>query len=258
VRSRPEEVGLGLDGSPEPGAAPPAASAAPADSMWRTSRRFLSDRNFWLISLAIGIVYSNNIALITHLVPYALDAGIARERAADGVSALALFSLLGKLVYSAIGDRFDERAALWLAAVAQAAGWLLLLVAPGYGLMLAIAAAAGLGSGAVLPAWSSLVGRCFGRAQFGSAMGLMALVTRPLMNAGPLLAGYVYAAEQSYATAFQVLAGLSVLMGLLPLGMRLPAVEPLPGALAGAAPGAAAAAVAPALAPASKGGPTAP
>lgn len=216
---RPGDVGLGPDGQP---AGPTQAAPDAATGTIRSTGALLRDRNFWLIAVSVGIVYSSNTALLVHMVPVATDAGFDARAGALLLSVIAACSFAGKVGYSAIGDRFDERAPLWAAAALQGPGWLALLAGGGYAWLVGAAAAIGLGSGAVLPAWNALVGRCFGRESFGSALGLMRPFLFPVMNLGAIAAGWVYDRSGSYAPAFQLFAALALLPALLPLAMRLP------------------------------------
>ena len=73
---------------------------------------------------------------------------IDKQAATYFFSVLAVFSLIGKLVFGLIADRIHPRHALWVAVVLLAAGWAVLLGHPGYALLLA-AALALLGTGAL-------------------------------------------------------------------------------------------------------------
>jgi predicted MFS family arabinose efflux permease len=187
-------------------------------------RSALRERSFWLIAAALGLLYSTNTALVVHLVPYATDIGIGPQRAALLVSLLALGSVAGKLAYSAFGDRFDVRAPLWLAAVLQALSMALVLAWPRFEILIVVAAANGLGTGAVLPAWSALIARCFGARRFGEVMGWMRPFMYPVMNVGLLMAGRIKDVTDSYALAWQVFAASAIVAGVLPFWLRIPAL----------------------------------
>jgi MFS family permease len=178
--------------------------------------------NFWLITGYMTLIYGTNQALIFHLPAFANDAGIPFERAAWLASVLALFSLLGKLVYSAVGNRFDVRAPLWIAGALQAPALLLLIVSPTYPVMLVMAAVNGLGTGAVLPAWSALVARCFDPPSFGRVLGLTRLVAHPLMSISPVLAAWIHGSTGSYQLAFQGFLVAALVVAWLPLLIRVP------------------------------------
>lgn len=199
---------------------------APGDGSATTiagGRAAMRDRSFWLLALCVGLIYSTNTALLVHLIPFATDIGFDAQRAALLVSLLAGGSFSGKLLYSAFGHRFEIRAPLYLAASVQLATMALLLTpAPAFESLAAVAVCNGIGTGAVLPAWSALIARCFGTAHFGEVLGWMRPFTLPLMNIGLLLAAGVKDSTGSYSIAWQVFAAMAVAVGLLPLWMRIP------------------------------------
>jgi MFS family permease len=182
----------------------------------------LLSRNFWPITFSMMVVYGTNTALIANLPGLAGDLGVPAGQRAWLVSGLAAASLVGKLIYSAIGHRFDPRAPIWLAGSTMVATLALLVVVPGFPMMLASSVASGLGTGALLPAWSALVARCFGAAQFAGVMGLTRLCAYPLIAGGGALAALSKDVTGSYDAGFLAFLAASALVVLLPFLMRVP------------------------------------
>jgi cyanate permease len=168
------------------------------------------------------LVYATNTALIAHLPALAGDTGIPAAQRALIVPSLAAASLAGKLVYSAIGERVDARAPIWLAAGVSAPTLALLIAFPSFEVMLASAMANGLGTGSLLPAWAALIARCFGAANVASVLGLSRTCAYPLMALSAVFAGWAKDATGSYDLAFQGFLLGALLVALLPLGIRLP------------------------------------
>jgi MFS family permease len=186
---------------------------------WRTA---LGAPSFWLITGYMTLLLGTNVALLAHLPAFARDTGFTANQAAQLASALALSALLGKLVYSAVAERLDVRAPLWLAGVVQAPALALLLAEPSYPVLLATAAINGLGTGAVLPAWSALVARCFDPAAFARVLGLSRLCATPVMSASAVLAGWIHDTTGGYEPAFQVFLASSLVAAALPFLIRVP------------------------------------
>jgi hypothetical protein len=65
-----------------------------------------------------------------------------------------------------------------------------------------------------------MVGRRFGLAHMGRAMGLMSTAMLPFNLGGLHLVGATYDASGSYATAFQLFLGAVLLAGLLVLPVK--------------------------------------
>lgn len=226
VVSRPEERGLSPDGLPggAPGADGSGGVEAPAVD-W-TARALLRDRDFWAIALGVALVAGALVALLTHLVAFATDLGIDRERASLLLSVAAAFGMLGKLVFGGIVDRIDRRGAFWLMVGVQGLGWLLLLRDPGYAALLVAAAVLGLGSGGSLPISGALVGATFGRMAFGRVMGLMSPVMMVLTVVTPPLVGHLYDRAGNYELAFRMLFA-GTLFAAIPIAfLRVPGPAP--------------------------------
>ncbi|HEY7775573.1 MAG TPA: MFS transporter, partial [Kineobactrum sp.] len=105
VVNRPEDRGLSPDGdSPPPGGGTPPPQISTA--------ALLRERNFWLVALVMSLLFGVYSALLSNLVPFALDTGADAEGAALLISVLALSGIAGKLGFGAIADRVDLRVGL--------------------------------------------------------------------------------------------------------------------------------------------------
>lgn len=216
VANRPGDRGLHPDGDAPPSgpafAPPPLSTAA-----------LLRERNFWLVSMAMGLLFGVYSAVLANLVPFALGVGSPAERAAFLVSAIALAGIVGKLGFGTIADRLDLRVALGASMMLVMVGVACYLLGDTYTLLLAGSVSLGLAAGGMLPVWGSLLAVLFGAANYGRVMGLMNPVIMPLTLVGPPLAGLIYDSSGSYAGAFVGFIGaLLIGLALLPL-IRLPA-----------------------------------
>lgn len=200
---------------------PPGRAAARRETE-ASSLDALRSVDFWAITAAMMLVYGTNTALIGHLPALAADSGLNSARAALLVPALAISSLIGKLGYSAWGDRLDARAPIWLAAGVIAPALALLLAFPRFEVMLGVAVANGLGTGSLLPAWSELVARCFGAVRFAAVLALSRLCSYPLIATGGMIAAYSKDETGSYALAFGGFLVGALAAAFLPFAMRVP------------------------------------
>jgi len=225
VVNRPEEVGLLPDGKPhEP---TPSGAGFIDEHVWRT-RDILRSANFWAIAVPFSLVFSALSAVLTHLVAYADDLGIAAYRAAWVLSLSAGVGVLGKLSFGWLVDRVDPRFAIWGSFLAQTLGVLLLLQGR-YDLLLAGGVVFGFGMGGVIPLHGAVAGRAFGRLSFGKVMGLLRPVQVPVHAIGIPLAGWLYDRNGSYDVAFEIFLGVYVVASLLVLRLQPgPSRKPLP------------------------------
>ena len=222
VVNRPEDRGLMPDGDDDPQHAdPPLASVIREheEADWRTAD-ILRDRDFWAITVVIGLCFFAMGATLTHTIPHATDMGFSASSAAFVLSVCALVGVIGKVLFGWIADHIDTRIALWAAIGFQAMGTILLMRAHTYPLLLAALGVFGLGMGGVVPIWGSLVGEVFGRASFGRVMGLMSPCMLPIQAFGVPYAGYVYDHTGSYDVAFRTFLVVYVLAAITLLSLR--------------------------------------
>ena len=238
VARRPEDVGETPDGDPIA-----AETQAPATSAMATARGsaephpaaqaepvatrvLLRDRNFWVITVAIGFAYCPVSVMLAHLVPFATDIGISPARAAILMSGYALGSALGRLPFGWLADRIDKRIVVWIMFAWFALSWTQLMGQPSFGALLAAVVASGFAVGGTLPLWGALAGAAFGRATIGSAMGLMNLLMLPVSIAGAPIAAHIFDRTGSYQLAFTIFVGCFAFGAIAIAFLRLPAVEP--------------------------------
>ncbi len=213
-----------------PGAATGTATAParPGPGEGSIIRELFTRPDFWLIGGSIGLIFATNSALLILLPDFASDLGFDSRRGALVVTALALGSFAGKLIYSAFGGRLDPRAPIWIASGVQVLAVATLLTEPAYPLLVAAAAINGLGVGALLPAWSLLVAASFGEERFARSMGFNRWILYALLNGGVLLSAHLRDITPSYGPSWWLLGSGSALALLLALFLRLPARETPP------------------------------
>jgi MFS family permease len=222
VVRRPEDLGQAPDGD-----APSAEASLPCHPAPDTAE-LLRDPRLWLISIGFALLYASPIVVALHLVPYALDLGLSSLEGAVFFTAMAPFSLLGKLAFGFAADRVAARAAVWIAVSLMSAAWALLLAQPSHAQLLAAGCVFGLGVGAVGPLHGVIVGACFGRDAFGRVMGIGGLAGLPIVaGAGPLV-GFLFDATASYRAGFALQLALLAAAGATLLFVRIPRSAPHP------------------------------
>lgn len=234
VVGRPETVGQVPDGDdPEP-LASAASSASPRASIdvetgnvetgSVETGQLVRDPRLWLIAVGFGLVFTSPIVMMLTLVPFAEDLGYSRQNASYFFSAMAPFSILGKIVFGAMADRIPARIAIWLVVLGNALVWALLYTDPSYRLLLGIGALYGVGIGATAPLYGVVLALCFGRVAFGRASGIGGLASLPLLAGAPAISGYLYDSTGGYHAVFVLQVVLLLLGGLLLSFVRVPRV----------------------------------
>lgn len=176
---------------------------------------FLKNRTFWLLAAVMSGPVAVGPALMSNLVPFAIDAGVSKEQGALLISIIAVCGAAGKLAFGAIADRMDLRAGLGAALLLLFTG-LGFFLGKGLPMLVAGSVATGLASGGVFPVWSATMVWLFGATNFGRATGQLSLVLMPMGFISPLLTGGIYDLTGSYKPAFillmVVLAGSVLLL----------------------------------------------
>lgn len=226
VVNRPEDMGLLPDGDSKP-------LLDPLDEMQHghavhfaefSARGTIMQRNFWAITILVGLNFFSMGAILTHMIAHTRDMGIEPLKASFVITACAGVGVTGKLLFGYIADFVDTRIAMLCALGFQAAGTIILLNAHSYGALLAVGAVFGMGMGGIVPLWGSLIGEYFGRMSFGRVMGLMSPCMLPIQVGGVPFAGLVYDRTGSYTFAFQTFLGVYVIAALMLLVLRHPEV----------------------------------
>ncbi len=199
VINTPEEKGLEPDGKPQL----PLPANAPKIKPPRTSMgEIFRQRAFWAIAMVFGFTFCGMGAILTNMIPLARDMGINEYGAATILSASALAGVLGKVFFGVLADRANARLAMMITVGSQWIGVILILFADHFATLLAAGAIFGFGMGGVVPLHSVMVGKSFGRGDFGQVMGLMRPIMLPLQTLGLPLAGAIYDNTGSYDIAF--------------------------------------------------------
>ena len=232
----PEELGVTIEdeGSPTPsdvvtGAADggepgPEAGSTPMGM----APTVLRQRNFWAITLALGLNFGVNAALVTHIVPHGTDLGFEATEAALLVSLIGLLAALGKPAFGRLADRLDPRLAFTAAAGIQTAGLVLLSISESYPIVLVAAGLFGLGMGGLIPIWGAAVGAGFGRLAFGRVTGLTMIWMLPIQVVANPMTGYLFDRLGNYDAALWMMTSSVVASILVFSLLRLPRNEVAP------------------------------
>ena len=86
----------------------------------RSARRRFAISRFLSVSIAFALVLFAQVGFIVHLISF-LDPVIGRERAAIAVAVLTAMAMVGRVLFSTVIDRLNQRLASALSFVSQAA-----------------------------------------------------------------------------------------------------------------------------------------
>ena len=187
-----------------------------------TFREVLLSPVLWLIMLC-GIGMSGGFTLfmgqgVVHL----QDLGHTPATAAMAVSIMVFGNFGGKIVVGILGDRIEPRL-LWSAAMfIFSIGLALAVNADSVFMIYAFAICLGIGFGSSIVLIMTLLGNYFGSTVFASVSGLGMAVQTTVSAVAPLIGGYFYDTQGSYASTFYGLAILCFAGAVLLVFVRPP------------------------------------
>lgn len=184
------------------------------DKNW-TYRELMVNRNFWLLTLAIGLMLFCDQAMVTAQVPYFQDMGIDLQSAAFIISCMTASAICGKLLVGYLADKVDLRFVFMGVALIHIALQILYILQPSYWVLLIFATLFGVAIGGVFPAWSTMLAWLFGTKNYGTVLGVMTIITKGMAIIGVRMVGEIYDLAGSYIPAFYVFIGAAALAILL-------------------------------------------
>ena len=218
IRDKPEDYGLLPDGEPgSPGT--PVEAVRPEKSpirFWEALRH----RSFLYLNLAEVVRMMLVSGVVTHSMPYLNNLGMSRGAAALVVAGIPLSSIIGRLGYGWLADRFPKRYVLALAFGAMGLG----MVAFSYAAVLAMILLfllffhPSFGGSMVLR--GAILREYFGRDYLGKMVGIVMGSAAMGGIVGPTLAGWVFDSIGSYQILWLAFAGAISLTVPLVLKVR--------------------------------------
>lgn len=217
MRGHPQDQGLLPEGSNEN----LNASAQMEGKDWGT-KDILRSSSFWLIGFSIGLLFMAYAAVLSNLPAYATGLGVSETQASRMIMLVAIFGLIGKLIFGFAADKVSLRLGLWTALGLAGAAIAILAIEPAYAWMLLAAVMMGLAAGGMLPVWGAMLAAVFGTLSYGRVMGLMSPLISILVMPGFLIAATVFDRSGSYAASLVFFVGLLVISSCLLVPLKIP------------------------------------
>jgi MFS family permease len=206
IRHRPEPYGYLPDGeSPElssqNGSLPgPSSTTAPKPSppVDLTARQALMTRTFWMLIIFGTLTGFAQAAVNVHEMPYLTSVGISRELAGWVILGITGSSLIGRLGFGWLGDRYDKRYLLAIGAALQFIGVLFFGWISSPWMIIPFVMLYGPGYSSQIPLWPSIRADYFGLKHYATIGGLQSMAWIICGITAPLLAGWVFDVYDTY------------------------------------------------------------
>ncbi|MFH1650505.1 MAG: MFS transporter [Chloroflexota bacterium] len=224
-RHKPEQYGYLPDGELRSTTLAAPAVSVPTVKLDMGVRQAMRSRAFWQISIALVLLQLTVNAVIVHVMPFLGTVGIMRSVASLVAMGVSLSSGLGRLGAGMLGDRLNKKHVTTASLVCSTLGLLAFhYVTPGAPWLLwTFMFLFGLGWGGIFTMRAGLIAEYFGRANFGTVLGIMLGMSSVGSFLGPVLAGWAFDAWGSYGYFWLELAGLAF------LGVIIMVTTPPPG-----------------------------
>ena len=190
------------------------AAQAEAPSASQIRARALRDVAFLSVSIAFALVLSAQVGFIVHLIAF-LDPVIGREHAATAVALLTAMAMAGRVLFSTVIDRLNQRLASAISFVSQAAALVIIINSRNEMLLMAACALFGFSVGNLITLPSLIVQREFDSHAFGVLISLLTAINQVTYAFGPGVIGLLHDASGSYALPFYGCIGLELIAAVL-------------------------------------------
>ncbi|WP_409191477.1 MFS transporter [Bradyrhizobium sp. RDM4] len=175
----------------------------------------LRDIGFLTVTIAFALVLFAQVGFIVHLISF-LDPIIGRERAAVAVAVLTAMAVIGRVLFSLVIDRLNQRLASALSFLSQAAALLVVINLHNGYVLIAACAVFGFSVGNLITLPSLIVQREFDSAAFGVLISLNTAINQVTYAFGPGVVGLLRDVSGGYALPFYLCIALeAVAAGLI-------------------------------------------
>ncbi len=185
-----------------------AAADAPSATQIRT--RALRDMRFLSVSVAFALVLFAQVGFIVHLIAY-LDQVIGRERATVAMALLTAMAVVGRVSFSFVIDRLNQRLASALSFVSQAIALAIIINVHNDVAQIAACALFGFSVGNLITLPALIVQREFDPRAFGVLVSLITAINQITYAFGPGVIGLLHDLSGGYALPFYGCIGLELI-----------------------------------------------
>ena len=194
------------------------AQAVDVPSATQIRARALRDLGFLSVTTAFALVLFAQVGFIVHLISF-LDPVIGRASATTAIALLTAMAVVGRVLFSTVIDRLNQRLASALSFVSQAAALLVLINFRNEYLLIAACAVFGFSVGNLITLPSLIVQREFASSVFGVLVSLQTAIAQITYAFGPGVVGVLRDLSGSYTLPFYGCIALELAAAVLILSL---------------------------------------
>jgi MFS family permease len=189
-------------------------SAAETPSAAHIRAQALRDVAFLTVSIAFALVLFAQVGFIVHLISF-LDPVIGRAPAATAVAVLTTMAVVGRVLFSTVIDRLNQRLASAISFASQAVALAIIINSRSEIMLIGACALFGFSVGNLITLPSLIVQREFDSRSFGVLVSLLTAINQVTYAFGPGVIGVLRDASGSYALPFYGCIGLELIAAAL-------------------------------------------
>src|SRR3954470_6049735 len=201
-------------GRPPPHLRASTLAAADAPSATQIRARAFRDIGFLSVSSAFALVLFAQVGFIVHLIRF-LASVIGRQQAAIAVALLTAMAVVGRVLFSFVIDRMNQRLASSLSFISQAVALVIVINVHHDYALIAACALFGFSVGNVITLPALIVQREFDPRSFGVLVSLITAINQITYAFGPGVVGLLRDLSGSYALPFYGCIGLELIAAVL-------------------------------------------
>ena len=190
------------------------SSAGEVASSAQIRARALRDVGFLSVSIAFALVLFAQVGFVVHLISF-LDPVIGRASATVAIALLTAMAVVGRLLFSTVIDRLNQRLASALSFVSQALALLVIINFHNDVVLIAACAVFGFSVGNLITLPSLIVQREFDPRSFGVLISLLTAITQITYAFGPGVIGALRDLSGSYTLPFYGCIALELIAAVL-------------------------------------------
>lgn len=188
---------------------------------WKTGEALVT-LPFILITAAACVGILSFQIITTHLIAHATDIGISTIASATALGLLGGFSVPGRMISGLLSERIGWERIMSFALFGMALSFLWLMFVKSFVSLVCFVFLYGVSHGSVILSRVAILGEFFGVRSLGELIGTTAAIAQIVGAFGPFAAGFIFDNTGSYSTAFVIVIGLLLIVGLLMFKVRKP------------------------------------
>ena len=183
-------------------------------------REAIHNKPFRILCALYALVLFSANTILVHIVPHAIDLGIAPANAARILATIGGVSMAGRIAMGSVSDRVGGRKAMIICSIVVIGSLVWLQSARELWMLYLFAVIYGFAHGGFFTIPSPLVAELFGLSSHGAIFGTIFFAGTIGGAIGPPLAGRIFDVTGSYQLAFLICAVASVIVFILALLLR--------------------------------------